>query len=85
MAVTEVVSKSDELYPKDVVDIVFILESTKEETRTQSDRLNFISSSSNIVSQNKRNVWEGIEVRCHVVISTHQIHNQTKNKHDIHL
>jgi hypothetical protein len=64
---TEQVSEDDELYEQDVRDIVYVLEKTKEKTKTQNDRQNFIRSSSNIVSQNKRDVWENIPVRSHVI------------------
>ncbi|CAB4008983.1 adhesion G- coupled receptor D1-like, partial [Paramuricea clavata] len=53
----------DELYEQDVRDIVYVLEKTKEKTETQDDRQNFIDSSSNIVSQNKRDVWVNIPSR----------------------
>jgi hypothetical protein len=60
---TEEVSEDDELYEKDVEDIVYILEKTKQKTKTQNDRQNFIRSSSNIVSQKRKNVWKNIPVR----------------------
>jgi hypothetical protein len=60
---TEKVSEDDELYEKDVEDIVYVLEKTKQKTKTQTDRQSFIRSSSNIVSQKKKNVWKNIPVR----------------------
>ena len=60
---TEEVTEDDELYEKDVEDIVYILEKTKKKTKTQNDRQNFIRSSSNIVSQKRKNVWKNIPVR----------------------
>ena len=68
MEETEQVSEDDELYEQDVRDIVYVLEKTKEKTKTQNDRQNFIRSSSNIVSENKLNVWENIPVRSHADI-----------------
>jgi hypothetical protein len=60
---TEKVSEDDNLYEKDVEDIVYVLEKTKQKTKTQNDRQNFIRSSSNIVSQKRKNVWKNIKVR----------------------
>ena len=40
-----------------------ILKITKNKTATQSDRENFIRSSSNIVGRGQRNVWKNIPVR----------------------
>ena len=63
---TEDVSEKNELYAKDVEDLVYVLEKTKQRTETQNDRQNFIRSSSNIVSPDKQNVWKDIPVRSHV-------------------
>ena len=60
---TQKVSEDDKLYEKDVEDIVYVLEKTKQKTKTQNDRQNFIRSSSNIVSQKRKNVWKNIKVR----------------------
>jgi hypothetical protein len=60
---TQKVSEDDNLYEKDVEDIVYVLEKTKQKTKTQNDRQNFIRSSSNIVSQKRKNVWKNIKVR----------------------
>jgi hypothetical protein len=57
------VSEDGKLYEKDIEDIVYILEKTKKKTKTQNDRQNFIRSSSNIVSQKRKNVWKNIPVR----------------------
>ena len=58
---TEKVTEN-ELFEQDVKDIVFVLEITQTRTATQNDRENFIKSSSNIVSSEKRDVWANIEV-----------------------
>ncbi|CAB4010984.1 Brain-specific angiogenesis inhibitor 3, partial [Paramuricea clavata] len=63
---TEKVSEDDELYEKDIEDIVYVLEKTEHKTKTQTDRLSFIRSSSNIVSQKKKNVWKNIPSRNHL-------------------
>ncbi|CAB4005878.1 adhesion G -coupled receptor L3-like [Paramuricea clavata] len=60
---TEKISEDGKLYEKDVEDIVYILEKTKEKTKTQNDRQNFIRLSSNIVSQKRKNVWKNIQSR----------------------
>ncbi|CAB4008473.1 brain-specific angiogenesis inhibitor 1-like [Paramuricea clavata] len=64
---TEKVSEDDELYEKDIEDIVYVLEKTEQKTKTQTDRQSFIRSSSNIVSQKKRNVWKNIPSRNNLV------------------
>ena len=65
---TEDVTGEDELYEQDVEDIVQVLEKTKQKTKTQQDRQNFIRASSNIVSEKRKNVWENIPVRCYACI-----------------
>ncbi|CAB4005879.1 adhesion G -coupled receptor L3-like, partial [Paramuricea clavata] len=60
---TEKVTEDGKLYEKDVENIVYILEKTKKRTKTQNDRQNFIRSSSNIVSQKRKDVWKNIPAR----------------------
>ncbi|CAB4038472.1 Hypothetical predicted protein, partial [Paramuricea clavata] len=61
---TEQVLEDDKLYVKDIQDIVQeVLENTKQRTETQNDRQQFIRSSSNIVSQKRKNVWMNIPSR----------------------
>ena len=64
---TEKVSDEDELYEQDVEDMVYVLEKTKQKTKTQNDRQNFIRASSNLVSQKRTNVWKNIPVRYHTL------------------
>ena len=67
MKETEEVSDEDELYEQDVEDMVYVLEKTKQKTKTQNDRQNFIRASSNLMSQKRVNVWKNIPVRCHTL------------------
>ena len=60
---TQDVSDEDDLYQQDVEDIVSILDKAKEKATTPKDNQNFIRSSSNIVSEKRRNVWRNIKVR----------------------
>ena len=60
---TQEVSDEDDLYQQDVEDIVSILDKAKEKAATRNDSQNFIRSSSNIVSEKRRNVWRNIKVR----------------------
>ncbi|CAB3985460.1 fibrillin-2 isoform X2 [Paramuricea clavata] len=60
---TEQVLEDDKLYVKDIQDIVYVLENTKQRTKTQNNRQQFIRSSSNIVSQKRKNVWMNIPSR----------------------
>ncbi|XP_046863918.1 neurogenic locus notch homolog protein 1-like isoform X8 [Xenia sp. Carnegie-2017] len=60
---TETVTDVGKLLQKDVEDLVSILKITQNKTATQSDRENFIRSSSNIVGRGQRNVWKNIPER----------------------
>ncbi|CAB4008541.1 brain-specific angiogenesis inhibitor 1-like [Paramuricea clavata] len=61
---TKRISEVDDLYARDIQDIVQeVLENTKHRTKTQKDRQQFIRSSSNIVSQKRKNVWMTISFR----------------------
>jgi hypothetical protein len=60
---TKQVSEVDILYVRDIQDIVQkVLENAKQKTTTQNDRQQFIRSSSNMVSQKRKNVWMNIPV-----------------------
>jgi hypothetical protein len=60
---TKQVSEVDILYVRDIQDIVQkVLENAKQKTATQNDRQQFIRSSSNMVSQKRKNVWMNIPV-----------------------
>jgi hypothetical protein len=60
---TKQVSEVDVLYVRDIQDIVQkVLENAKQKTATQNDRQQFIRSSSNMVSQKRKNVWMNIPV-----------------------
>ena len=60
---TAKVTDEEELYAKDVQDVVYILDQTKDKTQTQDERRNFIKSSSNIVDQTNEQSWKQIDVR----------------------
>lgn len=63
MEETKQVSEVDILYVRDIQDIVQkVLENAKQKTTTQNDRQQFIRSSSNMVSQKRKNVWMNIPV-----------------------
>ena len=53
---------TEELFPSDIVDVIYILDKTKEKTKTQTDIENFIKSSSNIVAKEKGPAWNQVKV-----------------------
>ena len=65
---TEEATATEELYPSDIKDVVYVLDKTKKINKSQADIQNFIKTSSNIVAKNNGPVWKQVNVRIRTIL-----------------
>ena len=65
---TEEATATEELYPSDIKDVVYVLDKTKKINKSKADIQNFIKTSSNIVAKNNGPAWKQVNVRTRTIL-----------------
>ena len=65
---TEEATAKEELYPRDIKDVVYILDKTKKINKSQADIQNFFKTSSNIVAKKNGPAWKQVNVSINTIL-----------------